>query len=237
VPLYSRVRELELDRRRLRRTLLAVIAVLSVASLLAQVAMYPLDYESGGGLIRLFNANGEANIPAYYSALALLACGVVFGAIGATEREASRAAARRWTGLAVVAALASLDEAAGIHETVGELIDRAFSPGGYFYFVWVIPAAVVVLAMALAYRPFVAHLEPSLRRALVLGAALWAGSALFLELVEGRLISSGYGVGSFRQGVVGSLQETGEMLGLLIILDGLLRYLAERKDVVVGTFR
>jgi hypothetical protein len=135
--------------------------------------LHPLDYVSFGGLLPLFDANREAHLPTYYSALALLACGALFAVIGAAEGAASPAARRRWTGLAIVAALASLDEATTLHETLGSLIERGFSPGGYLYFMWVVPGALVVLVVALAYRSFVARLQRDLRRALIVGAGLW----------------------------------------------------------------
>ena len=179
----------EIDRRLVRRRLLLLIALFSAASLLAQVAIH-LDHHSVGGLVPLLNANGEANLPAYFSALILLACAVLFALIGLPERAHSPAAWRRWAGLALVAAFASVDEAAALHETLGMLIERVFAPGGVLYFVWVIPGALVVVAVALAYRPFVARLPAQLRRSLVAGAAIWAGSALLLELGESAILSS-----------------------------------------------
>ena len=224
-----------IDRRRVWRAQLALITLLGIASLLVQVGVYKFDHESLGGLAQLFNANGEGNLPTYYSALSLLACALLFAVLGAAEREASPSAAGGWLGLAAVAGLASLDEAAVLHETMGSLIDRGFTPGGFLYYVWVVPGAIVLIVLATAWRSFIARLESSLRRTLMLGVGLWAGSALLLELVESRIISSNYGFPTFEQALVGTLQETGEMLGVAVILDGLLRYLAVREVVAVGS--
>ncbi|HEU0023330.1 MAG TPA: hypothetical protein VFQ12_01775 [Thermoleophilaceae bacterium] len=130
-----------------------------------------------------------------------------------------------------------MDEAAALHETIGGLVQRTFDPGGYLHFVWVIPGALVVVAVAIAYRPFVAGLPTDLRRALIAGAGLWAGSALLLELVEGRILASQHGFPTFPQATVASLQETGEMLGVLVMLDGLLSHVAALGVAVVATVR
>ncbi|HEU0023329.1 MAG TPA: hypothetical protein VFQ12_01770 [Thermoleophilaceae bacterium] len=58
---------LEINARRVRWALLIVIAGLSVASLLAQVSRYVLEFRDVGGLVPLFDAGGEANIPTYFS--------------------------------------------------------------------------------------------------------------------------------------------------------------------------
>src|SRR5665809_10168 len=140
-----------IDRRRVRRAQLALIGLLSVASLLVIVAGR-FDYNSLGGLTQLFNANGEGTLPTYYSALSLLACAVLFAVLGAAEHEASPSAVRGWLGLAAVAGLASLDEAAVLHETLGSLIDRGFTPGGFLYYVWVVPGTIVLIVLAIGWR-------------------------------------------------------------------------------------
>jgi hypothetical protein len=226
-----------LDRRSIRRALLVLIALLTAASLAVELAKHVLDRPTLGGLTRLLDTNTEGNIPTYYSALSLLACAVLLAVAGVAQRPASRDTRRGWFGLAAVAALASVDEASGVHEEIGALIGREFTPGGYLYFVGVVPAALFGCAVALAFRGFVAGLSVPLRRALTLGGGLWAGSALLVELVEGRIVTSSAGFGSIEYALVAALQEAGEMLGLVVILDGLLGHLAERRAVVTASVR
>ena len=85
--------------------------------------------------------------------------------------------ARAWLGLAALVALASVDEALTLHETLGLFIERWYAPGGLLYFVWVLPRTFVLLAVVLVYGRFVANLPPELRRTLVIGAGVWAASA------------------------------------------------------------
>jgi hypothetical protein len=225
------------DRRWVRRVLLAVVALLVLASLVVQLGRDLLHFGTLGGFVSLLDVNGEGNLPSYYSALTLLAAAALFAVTGLVERPASVAAGRRWFGLAMLAAAASLDEAVGLHETAGDFVRRAVDPGGYLFYVWVVPAALVVVAVALAYRRFVAGLPAPTRRALTLGAGLWAGSALLIELVEGRIIASSGGFPTFELAAVGTLQEAGEMLGVVLIVDGLLGHLADRGAVGIATFR
>jgi hypothetical protein len=60
----------------------------------------------------------------------------------------------------------SVDEVARIHETLGGVSASlansvGFTPSGFIYYFWVVPGAIFVLVVLLAYARFLLHLPKS----------------------------------------------------------------------------
>ncbi|HYT25258.1 MAG TPA: hypothetical protein VEP73_02060, partial [Actinomycetota bacterium] len=78
-----------LSPRRVARRLALVVAVLTLLSLMGQLAvLYLPDFPLRDFTARLFNVDQEVNLPSIYSALALLACSVLLALIARSERLA-----------------------------------------------------------------------------------------------------------------------------------------------------
>ena len=80
----------------------------------------------------------------------------------------------------------SLDEFISIHEWASQWFDL----GGVLYFSWVIPAAVLVALLGLAYLPFLAHMQPQVRKRFLLAATVYVGGALGMELPLGYWVQA-----------------------------------------------
>jgi hypothetical protein len=216
----------EIDPRSVRRALLTGVAALTAASLVAQVLRYEFDRETAFGFVPIFDANLEGNLPTWLSSLGLLLCSLLLGVIAAAERQASRGSSRKWTVLAAVFPIAAVDEAAGLHEHAGANLSRALGTDILFP-MWVVPGAVLLVLLAIHLRSLPAQLPAAVRSPALWGVGLFFGSALLMELVEAR-IAAVHDSGTLGPGIAGSMQETGEMLGVVLVLEALLRYLAYR---------
>lgn len=71
--------------------------------------------------------SGEQNAPTWYAASTLLVAAALFAVIAAAKRDQQDRVGRHWQGLAVIFGLLSLDEAAGLHEHLNDLV-RALIP-------------------------------------------------------------------------------------------------------------
>jgi hypothetical protein len=208
-----------------RRVALAAVAVLTAASVVAQISSYALDHERLLGFVPLADSTSEESVATYFSSIALLACAGLAGLVAASERGASSRWPRAWAGLAVILLLASLDEMAGVHERLGSTLSPVQDVGGILAFSWVIPGAVVVVVLALYYRKFFAGLPAGVRSLAIAGVCLLIGGALGVELAEAALFDA-QGRLTLEGALVAATQEALEMLGAVLLLDAFLRYVA-----------
>lgn len=213
-----------LSPRRAFTVLLVATLVLTVLSAAVHYVQYGLGHDHAGGLVPLFSVQQEANLPTWFSSACLLLCAVPLGAIAALKRAAGRRDVCHWAGLALVFVFLSADETAMLHDRVKDLMGPVLSGGGIFFYSWVIPWGLLVLAVGLAYLGFLGRLPARTRNEFLLAAALYVGGALVLELVEGAYRARhGYDVVMV---MMGSVEEFLEMLGALVFLRASLNYLA-----------
>ena len=147
-------------------------------------------------LLRLLDADGEHNLPTWFSVVLLLLVAVVCASI-AVEQWADRSRWRwHWAGLALAFACLSLDELAQLHDLASPVMARLVGTEGVLRFTWVVLAGPLVIGFALAYVTFLRALPRRTALLLVLSGAVYVGGALGLELVGSLLRNAGHGRGS-----------------------------------------
>jgi hypothetical protein len=209
-----------ISRRALRRVLVGIVLALGVASFFVQLLKFPLNVSSAYGIVPLLDGDAEGNIPTFYSSLALVACAALLGVRAVAARQAAEQYARHWMLLAAIFFLAALDESAQFHERVNHYIASAAGVSDQAL-PWVAPAAALVLALALAYRGFARDLAGPVQRRAMLGGALLVAGALGLELLEAASSTLNGETAELADGLVSTVQEFLEMLGVVYILDAL----------------
>jgi len=207
--------------------LAVMIIVLAIAHLIFQSVRYHLGIESLYGLVQLFDMGQEANLPTYFSSMQLLFASLLLFLAGVLRRQARDRYAAHWLWLSLIFLLLSMDEMAEIHEMTIRPI-RDLAPGlvtGIFYWAWVIPAMVLVVVVSACYARFVfRYLPPYLRRATLLGAAVFVGGAVGVEMPEAAFVEIN-GMDNYTYAMFVAVEETMEMVGILIFLAGVLRYM------------
>ncbi len=167
---------------------------------------------------RLLDINGEANLVAWLSAAVLLA--VALGAaLAAAADRASGAPRRLWRGWAFVAALFTLlsaDEAATLHELVGEkahrYLDVVALPSLYTWVLVVAPVGLVVALFLIRWFAATLGLRSLTGRLALVAVALWLAVPI-LEALDPTL-----GGPVFLSAVEETLEATGEALMLAAVL-------------------
>lgn len=165
--------------------------------------------------VRLFSLDREGNVPTWFSSLLLASCALLAGL-----RSRSEPWRGHWRVLAIAFLALSMDEAAAIHEMSLKPIRAVFDPRSLLYYVWIVPAAGLLLAAVPFFWSFLRALAPSVRRRMVLGAAVLATGSLGVEAVTGLLMDR-YGPG-LRYELTTIVEEGLEMLGMTLMLSGLL---------------
>ena len=210
-----------LSERRLRLALVTLVAVLSLLGLAAELGFELADGEDPYGLVQFTGLSYEQNLPTWAASALLLACALLLWLNGRADGGRWR---HHWSGLAALFAYASLDEVTEIHEGWGDWIDADAALGGLLYFSWVIPAALIVLGLAVVYRGFLFALPAATRRRFLLAAALYLGGALAMELPLGYWTSR-HGVDNLGYGLIDWLEETLELAGASLFCYALLLHL------------
>lgn len=199
------------------RLLGAGLFSVAVAGLAAEIAYF--HFELPGELAAFFSLSAEANLPTWYASVLLFSCGILLAAIARREAAARDRFHRHWAVLAAVFVYMSLDEAVEIHEHLGGIVEA----GGVLYFSWVVPAAVIVVVVGVAYLPFLAHLDPRTRRRFVVAGGLYVGGALLMELPLGWWTEQ-HGSDNLGYALIDFVEETMELAGASWFLVGLWKH-------------
>jgi len=215
---------LSLSPARITCFLAAAAGGLVLAGLGSVVSKHVLGHDHAFGLVRLFDLDREGNVPAWFSSCALLLCSALLAAAARVARLDGAPFARHWAWLAVIFLAMSIDEAASIHELLIRPLRGVLPSWGVLHFGWVVPGAVFVAAVGLAYWRFIWRLSPSTRRLFVLAGALYVGGALGLELLGGWLVTThGWTLAEALEAVG---EAALEMAGLVVFIHALMDLLA-----------
>jgi hypothetical protein len=204
---------------RLRVALAISTGVVAMLGVGAETAHYVAGWRSP--LVRLFSLSEEANVPTWYSSMLLFSCALVLASIATIARSS----VKQWAVLAAVFAYMSLDETAQIHERLNSL-HLLSSLRGVFYFGWIIPAGILVLAVGAAYLPFVLRLPPPTRWRFIVAGVIYVGGALVMEMPLG-VWSTHHGEDNLGYALIDAIEETMEMAGASMFLVALVRHRAE----------
>ncbi len=211
----------QLKPGRTTRVLLLVVAGLAAASLLGQYSTYFLGDGHLQGFVPEFNLDREMNVPSWFSSVCFLFAALLLWQLAGVDGKSAR---RYWRGLSVIFLFFSVDETAAFHEMAVDPLRRLFHAHGLFYFSWVLLGGAVVVVMAFVYARFFFSRPRPARRLFFLSAGMFLAGTLGLEMVGGRYVEM-HGNGNFTYALIANLEETLELLGLVVFLHALMTLL------------
>lgn len=175
-------------------------------------------------LLDLFSVNLEESIPTWYSSINLFLAASLLGWIAITRRLNRAPYSRYWAGLALIFLYLSMDEGAAIHESASGPLRRAFNTSGFFEFGWLLLGIPLVLLFGLLYFRFWWRLPGRTRTLFAIAGGLYIGGAIIIEGISASQYAVAGG-SSFRYLAIATVEETCEMLGVVIFIYALLDYL------------
>ena len=225
--------QLTLSSKRVGRLLTLSVTLLIVAHGCAMFSSYVLGHGNLLGLVPAFDLSEERNIPTLYSTLTLLACSVLLFLVGRTTPAPARNRPAHWYGLAAIFMFLAADEFMEIHEKVGEGIRTVHETEGLLYYAWIIPYALMLVVLGVAYGGFVRRLPSPTRNRFLLAGATYVTGAMGFEALGGNEVFE-RGSDTHTYLVFSTLEESFEMIGIAIFLVSLVAYLGkERAEIVV----
>ena len=161
---------------------------LGMGNLMLIVLDVGLDFTAKNTL-RVFDLSEEQSLGTWWTTFLLLFAAIAAAALAAAYPKGT-SSRRGWTIFAIFIALLSLDETVAMHERFGPIVFHGLGLPQIFVLAWVIPAVLIVVAFVYWQRGFFASLPGTLRRRLVLAAAVYVGGAAGLEVVESIIVGS-----------------------------------------------
>ncbi|MEH3077186.1 MAG: hypothetical protein PGN11_10990 [Quadrisphaera sp.] len=186
---------------------------------------------------RQTDLDGEANLPATFSAALLALVGLGFLFLAGERRSRGE---RAWpvAVLAAVAGYLGLDEACELHESLALIADRLHATLGLHNFAWLVPGVLLALAGGVLALRLARALPPRLRTRLVLAGVVYLFGAIVMEYVTSLFLVDLPGSAELTAPqpvsyiLLNAVEEGSEMAGALLALAAVLAEL--RLRVVAG---
>lgn len=175
-------------------------------------------------LIELFNADFERSITSLYSVLILFCCSILLAVIAFAKKKEGDRYTRHWQALSVIFLVLSVDEATSMHEKSMGPMQAIANTSGFFYFAWVIPAIIIVLALLLIYLKFLMHLPRKIQHLFIAAGSLYIGGAIGMEMIGGKYADL-YGQNNLGYSAINNVEELFEIMGIVVFIYTLLSYM------------
>jgi hypothetical protein len=211
--------------------LLSCIALSLTA--LSVYGCYTAHVPSGGAfhenaLYHLFNLDGERPVPTLFSCMLILINAVLLALIASVVIARRQRFALFWLTLAAIFVYLAIDEGSKIHEEALDFLIPLL--GIHFLHFWVIPASVIMLGFVALYWPFVRALPPATRTLFIVSGIVYLSGALGLEAIGG-VYAEAHGKANFPYLLLANVEETAEMMGMILFSYALLRHLHDIADI------
>ena len=162
---------------------------------------------------QIFDVDEEDSFPTWFSAMLLLLTSVSLWVNARTLQSSDSSLVERWYLLSVGFLLLSIDEIAGMHETLNS-IDMMGDMS------WTIPGAIVAGLAGFYFVPFLLKLPRPLAIRFVLAGAVYLGGALGVEVLTDPYLENDE-LNTLAYNLWTALEESMEIAGVLIFLGGL----------------
>ncbi len=224
--------------KKVSQTLFIITSLLIIASVAGQIMKYMGGHDTVFGLVPLFNVSQEQNIPTLFSVLLLITSSILLSLIFYLHRKQVAGLKMYWATLAIGFVYMAIDEFTQLHENVG----ISFIPligdhsHGFLYYSWVIPTFALMVFLALFYSSFLFKLPKATRISFIIAAIIYLTGLLGIEMVGGYYHEL-HGKENLTYSLISTLEESFEMLGLILFIRALLDYLSAHFSEITINFQ
>ena len=225
--------QISLNPTAIARVLGAITFFLVLASIAGQLTKFLLGHDYVKGFVPLFDVNQERNIPTFFSVLLLLGAALLLAVITRLKQNHRAPHVSKWATLTVGFVFMAFDEAFQVHEYLVAPVTKLLGDGhlGVFYFAWVIPGIALVFALGIFFLKFLLYLPPLTRMRFLIAGTIYVGGAIGFELIGGRYFELHRQL-TLTYSMMATIEETLEMVGVIVFIWALLVYLADNHKEV-----
>ncbi len=218
--------EIKIHNKFIVSSLLKVFLILFLLNISVIAVRILTGHDVMMGVIPMFDFDRESNIPTLFSTLLLLSSSLLLYFVGKIGKEV-RVSPFFWYVLSVVFLFLAVDEFASIHERLTVPVRQVTGVSGALYFAWVIPYALFVLVIGAFSYKFLLGLTSKTRLLFIVAGSVYLSGAIGMEVIGGY-ISQEYGMDSLYYTMQYTIEESLEMLGIIIFNYSILDYLVGR---------
>ena len=152
-------------------------------------------------------------------------------------QDSDRIAVKDWRLLSKIFIFLALDEALQIHEIlIIPGLRHQVHPA--LVSTWVVPYAGLALIVLWRFRRFLGSIPKATASRLLQSGAVYIGGAIGMEMIGSFAVrSSLIRLHSLWYGAITGLEEALELLGIILLIDALLRALLDQRNSIDLTFR
>jgi hypothetical protein len=177
-----------------------------------------------------FFFDDEESIPTYFSAINLLFAGILLALITNLKSKVNDPFTMRWKILSILFILLSIDEIAGFHEMTIDPMVRVYQLSGYMRFPWVILGLIFMTGFSLYYFQFLKALPRPYIKGFFYSCLIFLSGSIGLEIISAKIfISLEQSPKDLMYNIVTTLEESCEMIGIIMFINVLLSYLKSMK--------
>ncbi len=205
--------------------LLIITLGLVIVNIFIQFAIYTFGLDKEWFL--LFNMDKEVNIPTLFSCILLLICSALISLVLNKIKRKRKNLQYKWKVLQWIFIFLALDEGLQIHEA---FIIPGLKPilPALLTVVWVIPYGIFSIFLIIYFIPLIRSLPSKLKYLTLFSGITYVSGALGLEMLGSYLVRTGdIRLHGISYGLIITVEETLEIIGLIIFIYSLLTYIFE----------
>ena len=219
------VRNSRLDLKALNKYLLIGALIIIAAGVAREVLIALTDAASSSPRLRRISLDTENSLPAWFSSILLFFNAAALTLIAICAKAKNERDTIYWVVLAWAFLFLSADEVASLHERTTEPFRYALDASGAFFFAWVIPYGIGVLALGLLYARFLLRLPRITLVWFCVAGLMYLGGAMGMDMLGG-VYAQEHGADHVGYVVSMVIEETFEIVGLSVFFIALRRHLA-----------
>ncbi len=171
-----------------------------------------------------FNFDHELNAPTFFSTALLAIASSLLFIIALHLRKNQGQYLRLWIFLGIIFFYLAIDEVARLHEKLAAPMDNLFDLSGPLgFFPWIIGFIPFLIILGLVYMKFILALPNRTRNLIILSGVIYVLGAIGFELAGGWYTIN-FGVNKDMRFILYTIEETLEMLGVLLFIFALLDF-------------
>jgi hypothetical protein len=228
--------EIQIDTSQIIKILYYIFTIELIFDLLV-VFLTEAGYTNFYGFKKFF-FDDEESIPTYFSAINLLFAGILLAIITNFKSKLNDPFTMQWKLLSIIFVLLSIDEIAAFHEMAIDPLVRAYNLSGYMRFPWVILGLIFMAGFSLYYFQFLKALPKPYIKGFFCSCLIFLSGSIGLETISAKIfISLEQSPKDLMYNLVTTLEESFEMIGIIMFINVLLSYLKSMNNSINFYFK
>lgn len=216
------------------KRLLACVGLLAFASVMFQAIAFFGGHPKVFGLVDFFYMGNEQNLPTFFTVCLMLLSAILLAHIYTESKIKQRPFQKTWLLLSLLFVALACDEFCMFHEELSALSTNklGIQASGYFTYAWVVPGMIFVAIVGLLLMRLVLSLPQKTRFWFIVSGAVYISGVIGMEMIgANQLNQQGR---TFGYTIIVVIEESLEMLGLILFIRALQDYIANNLDNTIA---